>query len=164
MRNNWQKQSRSEQIERLEMITNHTMLAKTLQETKAKVILRNRHKRLTNSISSIVKRLHRIDQKNQLTSNKHHYRHNRVTIPKLQKLRHAHAKIKRSRAKLLTKLKNRVRTNELELWSRARLAKTASIDGTDTATEVTIETQEEMDKLAHELFPQKSVQPKDRYP
>jgi len=45
MRNNWQKQTWSVQIERLEMITNQTMLAiKTLQETKAKVILQNRHK------------------------------------------------------------------------------------------------------------------------
>ena len=86
-----------------------------------------------------------------------------MTIPRLQKFRHAHAKIKGSRAKLLTKLKNRVRTHELELWSRVRLAKTASIDGTGT-TEVTIETQEEMDKLAHHLCPQKSIQPKDRLP
>jgi len=85
IRNNWQKGTRSEQINRLELLTNlATATIKTHQETKARTTLLNRHKRSLGNISDIIKRLQRIDQRNHLVTGQRYLHNIRATIRKLR--------------------------------------------------------------------------------
>ena len=137
---------------------------KNLQETKAKVIQTKKHRNHPTNISNIIRRLHQIEHKNCLLSSQHR-RHSRATIPRLKKLGARRANIQRSKAKLLTKLRKRVTSNELELWSRVQLAKAVSDDsGQSARNESIINSQDEIDKLARDLFPQQTIRPKDRIP
>jgi len=150
-------------MDRLETLTNNVVTTiKNPQETKAKVIQIKRYKKHPTNISNIMKRLHQIEHKNRLLSNQHR-RHSRATIPRLKKLGARRANIQKSRTKLLTKLRKRVKSNDLELRSRVRLAKATSNDSDQSAASKSIIKSQD-DKLARDLFPQQTSRPTDRIP
>ena len=168
LRNNWQRCDRKEQIERLEQLEQLTDLTmktiktiKAIQDTKTKIPLRSRQPRPLDSITGILKRLYKTkSRKNKL--NRETLRH-KATVARLRKLQTAKIKNDRAKNKLMTKMKKRIKANELELWSRVRLVKAAGTESRSSqVTTETISSREQLDELAEELFPQQGACPIDR--
>jgi len=157
LRNNWRLCDRETLIYRLEKITNLTMdTAIRIQETRARVIHVSSGKPI-NNVSSITRRLGKI--KKQISGRR------QQTIKNIRRLKNKISRLARARDKLIRKLKARIASNELELWSRVRLHERAS-DKKDQKTEEhnNIKTLDDLNKLAGTVFPQEPDESLERVP
>jgi len=117
------------------------------------------------TISGIMRRLGKIKAKG--PTSRQLVRQSSRTVRHLKRERDRLRRIKKTKSKLIKKLKQRVGREDLELWTRVRLVRQLdqSADGTSNPEDHTgIKTQADIDELALTLIPQMTRPPSEDLP
>jgi len=150
LRENWRRNSRAEIISRLEKLTDLTVTAIEISQLKA-TITKKTNNNNGKHIQDIIRRIQRLKKKQMVRRKNMRKRYNQISYFTIKNTRRKDRIMRKTKDKLLRQLMQRVKGNPNELWTRIQRVKNAKHTEETTNTGYT---QNEINRLAEELFPE----------